>query len=83
MTSANKGVKQNVGSFKALIAKYREFNVIKVFSIHVLLHDGRSALHWASNNVKVVEVLLYAGADINLGETVRLCVHIPVFSDTL
>ena len=34
-------------------------------------------------HVKVVEVLLYAGADINLGETVRLCVHMCVFSDTL
>ena len=74
-----------MGNFKALIAKYREFNDIKVFSIHVLLQDGRSALHVASykGHVKVVEVLIYAGADINLGKTVRLCVHICVFSDTL
>ena len=57
----------------------------KYSSIHVLLQDGKSALHVASymGHVKVVEVLLYAGADINLGEMVRLCVHMCVFSDTL
>ena len=53
----------------------------KYSSIHVLLQDGRSALHWASykGHVKVVEVLLDAGAKVNLIDKVRLYVYMCVF----